>query len=57
MDFSNFEEYYRDRNYCVLPAITLFKLVKHVLDGNKLDIKKFEQVLLGLGCPLDEFVL
>lgn len=45
MDFSHFEEYYKPRNYCVLPTITLFKLVNHILDGNKIEPKKIEQVL------------
>jgi len=46
MDFSNFSDYYKLRNYCVMPTLTLFELVKHKLDGNDLSSKKIEEIIV-----------
>ncbi len=60
MDFNNktFEDYYQPRNQCILPTLTLFKLVEHKLKGNELDPKKIEEVIANSSNVLkfDDFV-
>jgi len=45
MSFEDHQEYIEQHKIAVLPTWTLFKLVEHKLAGNKIDIKKFEQVI------------
>ena len=45
MDFSNFEYFYKPRNYSVMPTITLFDLVKYKLEGNVIQAKKIEETI------------
>lgn len=46
MDFSNFSDYYKLRNYCVMPTLTLLELVKHKLAVNDLSSKKIEETIV-----------
>jgi len=46
MDFNNFENYYKSRNYCVMPTLTLLELVKRKLDGHDLSAKKIEETIV-----------
>jgi len=45
--FVDFKEFYKQYDICILPTTTLFDLVCMVLEGKKISLKKFEELVLS----------